>query len=211
MLASMSLFEKVTINTNKPERHMTDTDYKELLQEVSFKGLSTGVKRTFILAVSIAIFVGLSFTLYKIIRFIPKNEVTEVLTMFILACGCIHYFLTQQLILKQVADFLVCQLPLVKLYDQDKRIVEITKAKIVTLAESIKDTDITIHKRINPQLSSEDSQQVIKHLYDIEDWTVSAENLKKCANFIYQYLLVERWLQQQEMEQSLCPINHEKE
>ena len=190
---------------------MSETDYNKLLQEISFKGLSTQRQRRLMLAVSIVIFVGLSFAIYKAIWLIPENEVTEVLTLFAVTCGCIHYYLTRKLILKQVADFLVCQLPLVKLYDQDKRIVEITKAKIVTLAESIKDTDITIHKRINPQLSSEDSQQVIKNLYDIEDWTVSAENLKKCANFIYQYLLVERWLQQQEMEQSLCPINHEKE
>ncbi len=186
---------------------MNFTHHDKIIDEITFKGLSTRFQRKLTLLVTIAIIAGLAITAHKAIKLIPVNQMTEMLTLFMTACMYIHYVLTGQFILKQWALSIACQLPLAKLYDQDKRIIEETKTKLIPLAIGLKGKDLTIHRRINPRLASVSIGEVIQHLHQLERWTVSAENTKKCADFVYQYVLVERWLQQQEIEQQECPFN----
>jgi len=181
--------------------------HNELIDEITFKGLSTRLQRKLILLTTVCIVIGLTLAAIKAIKLIPENQMTQMLTFFLVSCLYVHHLLTQKFILKKLALAIVNLLPLTKLYNEDKRIVERAKSRMLPIAMSLRDSDLTIHKRINPRLDTTSVYEVIQHLHELERWTVCPENTKKCADFVYQYILVEQWLEQQEIEHSVCPFN----
>lgn len=181
--------------------------YHELIDVITFKGLSTRLQRKLILLITVIIVIGLALAASRAIKLIPENQTTQILTFFMVACLYVHYLLTQKFLLKKLALLIVRQLPLTKLYNEDRKIVERAKSRLFPLANSLKDKDLTIHKRINPRLDNGSAREVVQHLHELEKWAASAANTKKCADFVYQYVLVEQWLEQQKIERSACPFN----
>lgn len=165
----------------------------ELVQTVTFQGLSSTADRLIAAAVSLIIWV-LSVLFVVALSFRLENAgIVDQVGLALASIILIYYTLSGRFLLFGIANWLALHTPAGVLYRNDRVVLDQARSKILEIARHQSLANFLPYSNINPAVAHVDSFEVIQQqdAGTLHEWLGDAKNLNKAAHLVYQIALVE--------------------
>lgn len=166
----------------------------DLLDTVTFKGLSSTTSRFIAAAVSLVIWV-LSVLFVVALSFRLGNAGTaDQVGLALVSIILISYTLSGRFLLFEIANWLAFYTPVGVLCRSDRKVLDKARREILELARHQSLANFLPYSTINPAVAHIESFEVIRQQDAgvLREWLNEAENLNKAAHLVYQIALVEQ-------------------
>lgn len=178
---------------------MNEKFLKVNIDAVKFAGLSLSAQRKLALFNTALIWIVTAIVLYYFISLLDERE--NYISFTILVCISVmvlDYIITNRFLPYSLAKLLVEFTPIASLYRQDMTVLNSSRAELLKLANQVRFEDYLVYSRINPDIRSEESLNVMiqQRKGDLSGWIKKPQHLKMIANLVYQIYLVELFIQQ---------------
>jgi len=171
------------------------------IDAITLKGLSRTRQRKAALLLTLII-AGSVISMAVYLVSIISSQQSELCVIIILIASSIHYIIKGRVLLLDIAWALLEITPLGVLYRHDKRILNRCRYHLKQVTDQYELGDYLGYSRVNPTINSKESLEVIRRQRtgNLEGWVKHPVHLKHSANLIYQIYLVERLIENSDIE-----------
>lgn len=172
-------------------------DINQSLPEITMAGMSTKNARYMALALTLAILAFMAYAMTEFVFLIDAMGYSNAIVMLSVVLILATYYKCKVFLPVVVAKRLLRTMPILALYENDKRILKESKTVLLSISKQVDFSSYLKYSYINPLLNTQRSLKVVQvqQAGKLEEWCQHYDNHRDLAVLVYQILLVKAFVQ----------------